>query len=166
MEKEFKELEENLVLELKLHDSLLTTAQSFNSAVKNDDLEAIQKYTRAYDEHICQIERLEEKRVLLCTTISGSGAKAVNSVKLDSILTKASSDVQSRIRDVRNNLKRKIQLLSKVNTSNQILIHEAMELIATTFKIIGNEGNRFSPYNGKGKGAVPVSTQRIFNKIV
>lgn len=165
MERIYEELEKNLAQELKIHDSLLAAAHSFNAAIKADDLDAIEKYTRVYDEHVCQIERLEEKRVQLCNDLSENNTLTAKPVKLDKVLDNAPLNLQKRILELRTSLKEKIKLLSRINISNQILIQEAIDLISSTFTIISNAGNRLSPYNGKGKESANMSTQCIINQI-
>lgn len=166
MEKIYEELEKNLAQELQIHNSLLAAAHSFNNAIKNNDLDSLQKYTIVYDEHICQIEKLEENRIQLCKDLSQTDSSSNKPVKLDTILKTAPENIKERIHEIRSSLKEKIKHLYRINTSNQILIQEAMNLITTTFTIVGNSCNKLSPYNGKGKESSHVSsTTRIINQI-
>lgn len=151
MEKTFEELKSVLDGELEIHTLLVNTAEAFNKAIRENDLEAMQRHTAFHDEKIIMIEKLEEKRIACCKEISQSVGIFSQQLKLASIIEKAPNQMRESLSRVQTALKEKLNYLSNINISNRILLEEALGMIDATFSMFRQSTKKLSPYGVGGK---------------
>jgi hypothetical protein len=166
MENQIQELESILKQELDLHNSLLHVAKEFNGAIKENDIEMIQKKTTEQDEHICSIERLEESRNNCCKALHQQFNIAINNIKLTHIIDKMPENWKSRLAQLHSSLKAVIQELSFINSSNRILLEEADRIIGKTLTYIIKPVNPHYSYSQQGKVPVKRSEFTFYNNII
>ncbi len=166
MDKLFEQLAEILSRESEIHQDLLKTAKTFNEAIKAEDLESIQNCTSIHDEQVCQIAKLEEKRIECTSEIAGLLGIKDEIPKISAILPRVPQEWQKRFSALQMVLKEQIMEISKINTSNRILLQEGLSFINNNVRIFQQPTTRNFQYGGKGKSAgIPVS-RNLINKVV
>ncbi|NLG16917.1 MAG: flagellar protein FlgN [Fibrobacter sp.] len=151
MEKSLQELEQILSREVEVHSSMIQTAGAFNKAIKGNDLPALQQHSADQDRQICQIEKLEERRVECVNELSGSLGLTPAASRLQLMLEKLPEQWRPRFATVHTALKQKIAELSRLNTSNRILIEEALGTIGNTFSFLQQSNGKYAQYGARGK---------------
>jgi flagellar biosynthesis/type III secretory pathway chaperone len=165
MEKSFEMLEQILNRELDIHVELLKNGYEFNSAIKNNDLGAMQQHTAIHDEMICQIEKLEEQRLDCSQILSILLGLETPAAKISNLLEQMPPVWQSRLSKVQKILKEKIFELSKINKSNQILLEEAILIINGTFALLQKPSVKYAQYGKKGAATNRTASLSLINRI-
>ena len=165
MEKPLEELEQILSRELEIHVSLVQTANDLNKAIKESNLTALQQHTLDQDNKICQIEKLEEKRIQCILNLSNLLGLAQVPSKLAIILEKLPGQWRERLSNIHSILKQKIGDLVKINTSNRILMQEALGMISGTLALFQGTNSKFAQYGIKGKQANTAAARNLINRI-
>ncbi len=164
MEKSLQELEHILSREVEIHSSMVQTAEAFNKAIKENDLSALQQHSSEQEKQIYQIEKLEEQRIECVKTISSSLGLPAAVSKLHQIMEKLPEQWRQKFSSIHASLKQKINDLSKLNASNQILIEETIGFIGNTFSFLQQANGKFVQYGIKGRTAGTPSTSTLINK--
>ncbi len=165
MEKLLEQLADILKGESDLHQDLLKTADALNEAIKAQNLDTIQTCTSIYDEQIYQIAKLEEKRIECTSEIAGLLNIKEEIPKLDTLLQRVPQTWRTRLSALQTNLKRQIRELTKINTSNRILLQEEISFINSSIMMFQSPP-RTIQYGGKGKTAVLSTSRNLINKVV
>lgn len=166
MDKLLCQLEEILSRESDLHNDLLLTANSFNKAIKSDNLEQIQQYTALHDEQVYQIAKLEEQRIECATNLARTLELPGEVPKMSSVLEKIPEHWQTRLSGIQLKLKQQIADLSKINTFNRILLQENLSFINSNIVMFQKSTSRSYRYGGKGKPASVSSGRNLINRVV
>jgi flagellar biosynthesis/type III secretory pathway chaperone len=166
MDKELQELESILKSELELHDALCETARLFNDAIRSNDLALMQKHILEQDEKICKIEHLEESRITCCSELSKNIVSPAKDAKMSAIIDAISPDWKKRLSPLQSSLKSVINKLSKINTSNRILLEEANTIINKTFDMIRHSQDHLQSYSAQGKIPARRSGCALYNNVV
>jgi flagellar biosynthesis/type III secretory pathway chaperone len=155
--------------EVQLHDDLIRSAGNINKTIRESDLDGLQKNTTQYDEQICVLEKLEEKRLEHCRQLGRNAGmeeeRIRQAVPLNALMEHLPQENRLKLETIRAHLRSKMQELSKVNTSNKILIEESLSAITSTFSIIRKSAERFAGYGQKGNMAVKKTGCALINKI-
>lgn len=162
----FEKLENVLKSELAVHHSFIRTAREFNSAIREENLEEIDKQRTIQDETICRLEKLENERRLCCSDLASRLGITRRQVKLSMLLSKMPETWRERIGEVHKALKEKVTELSRFSVSNRILLEEGLKVVTHTFGAIQRSGNRFAIYGHGGKPAAGGALQSIINRTV
>ncbi len=152
MNSTYEELVRILSCELELHNNLVETANVFNKSIREDNLPQIQNYTVKHDELICQLEKLEEKRIELSGIIANKIGIKKREPRLSLLIESAPYDLRSTLSNVHCKLKEKIDELSKITVSNRILLENALTVINSTISIYQQSQKKFEPYGIRKKG--------------
>ncbi|MBD3321423.1 MAG: hypothetical protein GF350_10050 [Chitinivibrionales bacterium] len=165
MDKKITDLIAILRKECETHDTLIEVATAMNTALRENDTGAIQRNSVQYDETTCAIENLEEQRLQLCDSI-GRGLKKqrrhLNCAAIADILPPQDA---GPLRKIRQELKDKINTLTKINTSNQVLLEDALAGIARAVKLLANEKRKYSGYRRFGAKDPEFVPKNIVNKV-
>lgn len=148
----YEELLQILSCELDLHNKLVEIASAFNKSIREDNLNEIQNYTAKYDELICQIEKLEEKRNELCCILRKKIGLQQKEPRLLLLIESAPLNLKNSLSNVHQKLKEKIETLSKITVSNRILLENALTVINSTISIYQQSQKKFEPYGIRKKG--------------
>jgi len=153
-----------LIEELEAHGLLIAAAQEMNASVKNGAVGGVQSACRKYDELTCAIASLEEKRLHYSDTICNT--KGVRHVNLLTVIAHVAEPYKKRIFDLRIQIKKAIDDLSKINFSNEILLKESLLTFHKTYEMLAlyNE-NKLAGYKKHGKKAKPLQGTSFVNKI-
>jgi len=165
MENETRELQSILEKQLGLHNDLIKIAENMNNAIKENDISKIHTLTSQFDEYVVQIEELENIRLELCDKIaevSKSESKHLNLQQIIQLLPKKSA---GPFMQIKIELKKKMFVLNKINSSNQILLNESLLLIKKEFEFMTQVQNRLSGYGQNGKIETKTIRRSIVNHI-
>ncbi|HEX3019169.1 MAG TPA: flagellar protein FlgN [Chitinispirillaceae bacterium] len=166
MEKLLEKLEAILVKESDHHQDLLKTAVTFNEAIKAEDLQLIQNCTAMHDEQVYKIAKLEDERIECSSEIAVLLGIKDEFPKLNIILQKIPQVWQKRLSSVQAKLKQQIIEISKLNTSSQILLQDALSFINSNIAIYQQSSPNSIRYGGKGKATCALSGRNLINKVV
>ncbi|MCU0608634.1 MAG: flagellar protein FlgN [Chitinispirillaceae bacterium] len=163
----FGELETILERETEAHEQMFNAAIQVNSAIKQKDLPAIQKQTASLDEHVVQIEKLEERRKECCASLSGGLGLNRESVRLATLIGKAPQACRDKLAQLQASLKSAVERIAKITVSNRILIEEGLLLVQGQFGIIMQSGSPFTNYRQYGNKAMSsLPCQSIINRTI
>lgn len=165
MEKLLEQLADILKSESDLHQDLLKTASDLNEALKAQNLDSIETCTSIHDEQVYQIAKLEEKRIECTSEIAVVLEIKEEIPKINSLLLRVPKKWCTSLSALQLKLKEQIRVLSKINTSNRILLQEGISFINSNIKMFQSPP-RTHQYGGKGKSAVIASSRNLINKVV
>ncbi len=165
MEKLLEQLVDILKNESDLHQDLLKTADTLNEAIKTKNLESIMNCTSTQDEQVYQIAMLEEKRIECTCKIADLLELKEEIPKMDSLLQRVSQKWRTSLSALQLKLREQIRELSKINTSNRILLEEGISFINSNIMMF-QSSPRTHQYGGKGKSAVIAPSRNLINKVV
>jgi FlgN protein len=166
MEQLYAELEQILCSEVEIHVALVETAQAFNKSLRDNNIPEIHSYTQRHDEQICQIEKLEEKRIEYSVLIAKKLGIKTKEPKLANLIDHAPLSFKQRLGDLHNKLKKEIGDLSKLTISNQLLLENAMSIINCTVAFIKQSQKKFQPYGATRKASSSYNAFTMFNRTV
>jgi len=151
MENSVEKLTEILEKEVRIHDNLLQTAGSINKSIKDNNTTALNQQTSQYDEQIFQLEKMEEQRIECCGALMHQYGFGDNQpVKLARIIGNTPASRKARLEQVQAALRKRIQELANINTSNRILLEDSLGIIENTFSMIRKAANPVAGYRQKG----------------
>jgi hypothetical protein len=161
-----EKLEQILSVEIEVHDIFLAAAHEFNAAIKNQNLADIDRQRAIHDETICRIEQLENERISCCTVLAGSLGIVKKPLKLGMLLEKVPQQWRNRLGSLQMALKSKIGELSKISTSNRILLEEGLRVVGSTFSFVQQAaGSRYAAYGKHGRSVAGPALQSMVNRI-
>ena len=166
MENNLHELESILKQELDIHNDLYETALLFNGAIKKNNIDLMQQHTIEQDEKICLIERLEETRKNCCMALSNSFDPPIKVFKLSAFIDSISPEWKEKLSHLHISLKSTINRLTKINTSNRILLEEANTIINKTFDMIRYSQDHLQSYSSQGKIAKQRSGCALYHNVI
>ena len=165
MEKQFDELKTILTDELTIHNEVVKTASALNDAIKEKNVDAVQMLTARYDTYIGQIEMLEVRRLELCDAIARALKPQSNHMNLQNLIALMPEELRKPFAELRKSLKSKIDELVRINTSNQLLLNESLEVIKKNFDLVSQFQNKFAGYKQSGTMDKTTVKKNILNQI-
>ena len=165
MEKQFDELKTILADELTIHNEVVKTASELNNAIKEKKVDSVQMLTARYDTYIGQIEMLEVRRLELCDAIARALKPQNHHMNLQNLIAIMPEDLQEAFSELRKSLKSKIDELVRINTSNQLLLNESLEVIKKNFDLVSQFQNKFAGYKQSGTMDKTTVKKNILNQI-
>jgi hypothetical protein len=149
----FEELENVLAKECEAHEQMLQAAQAVNAAIRQSDLETLQKNTAYLDGRICLVEQLEERRKDCCGALARSLGIGRASLKLSALIEKAPAAAAGKLAGLHTSLRGLLEKIAKVTVSNRILINEGLELVRGRLNLAAQSAGRFDHYGQRGSRA-------------
>ncbi len=165
MNEQFTQLKTVLNNELDIYDDLSTIAVQMNEAIKKNNIDKIQASTSRYDALTVQIEFLETKRLELCDAILKKLKPHHRHMNLLNIIALLPKEEQKTFIKTRESLKEKINHLSRINISNQILLNEAIKAIGSKFEIVSQYQNKLTGYKHTGNPDKNTIPKNIINQL-
>lgn len=165
MKKQFDELKSILADEVTIHNEVVKTASELNRAIKEKKVDLVQMLTARYDTYIGQIEILEVRRLELCDNITKALKPQNHHMNLQNIIAIMPKESQKSFSELRKSLKSKIDELVRINTSNQILLNESLEVIKKNFEMVSQFQNKFAGYKQTGTMDKKTVKKSIVNQI-
>ncbi|MBN1575570.1 MAG: flagellar protein FlgN [Chitinispirillaceae bacterium] len=166
MENVLEKLEQVLTLELDVHTTLLASAHEFNSALKEENIDKIDRQRAIHDETICRIEKLEDQRISCCTSLARSLGIVKKPLRLAMLLEKMEQPWRERLEAVQQSLKEKINELSNIGNSNRILLEEGLRMVGQTFSMMQQAGRKYTAYGKRGQSVTGPARQSLINRTV
>ena len=165
MENTLEQLEQVLTSELDVHDAFLVSARQFNKAIREQDLAGIDRERGVHDATVCRIEKLEGERMSCCRVLAQSLGVRRDPVKLNVLLEKLPAQWRERLGRLQDALKTRIAELSKLSTSNRILLEEGLRVVHATCSFVRQSaGSRYAPYGKHGRTVSGPTVQTMINK--
>lgn len=165
MEKMFEELKTVLSEELKIHTDCVKTAGDMNKAIKEKNVDSVQRLTNSFDISLAQIEIIETRRLDLCDTITRALQPHSRHLSLQNIIALLPEEEQAFFIEIRTSLKKKISELAAINTSNQLLLKESLVAIGKNFELFAESQNRHAGYKQTGTMATQSVRRNIVNHV-
>lgn len=165
MEKQFKELQTILAEELTIHNQLVATATEMNNAIKDKNVDTVQTLTAKYDIYIGQVEMLEVRRLELCDNMAKALKPERHHMNLQNLIAIMPKEQQKSFSELRKSLKSKIDKLVRINTSNQLLLNESLDVIKKNFDLVSQIQNKFAGYKQTGTMDKKSVKKSIVNQI-
>lgn len=151
MEEILEKIEKVLIAEVETHSAMITSSHEFCEAIKSGETETIDQKRARNDEMICTLEHLEEQRSEYCNEAAHKLCILKTPLKLAMLTAKIPAEWKLRIEKQHQALKAKINELTKINTSNRILLEEGLKVIGETFSCMKKCGDRLSGYGNRGQ---------------
>ncbi|MBN1756941.1 MAG: flagellar export chaperone FlgN [Chitinispirillaceae bacterium] len=165
MKNTLEQLEQVLASELNVHEEFLVSARQFNKAIREQDLDAIDRERAVHDATVCRIEKLEVERMSYCRVLAQSLGIKRDPVKLGMLLEKIPPQWRDRLSMLQEALKKTISELSKISTSNRILLEEGLRVVHATCSFVRQSaGSRYAPYGKHGRPVDGPVFQTMINK--
>ncbi len=165
MDEKFDELKSVLSHELEIYESLVKTADQMNQAIKQKEVDDVKQLTSRFDTYIEQVDMLESRRLEICDAIAREIKSEKQHMNLHNIITLLPKEKQQPFLEIRTSLKFKINELSKVNISNQLLLKESLIAIGKKFELILQSQNSIAGYKHTGNMDKEPIRKNIFNHI-
>ncbi|MFP4013542.1 MAG: flagellar protein FlgN [Chitinispirillaceae bacterium] len=162
----FDDLIQLLIQENDIHRQLINIATAMNRIIKHDDIASLQKSSSKYDEQICLLEKTEERRIECCNRIKRALGEQVSSNRLITLMNYCDTDQKSKLEELKSSLNSLISELSKINTSNSLLLEEGITAIAQTFDMIRESARQKNGYRHKGDFSPRTSGVSVFNQVM
>lgn len=161
----FEELKMVLTDELNIHTDCVKIATTMNTAIKEKEVNRVQRLTGQFDVLTGQIEALEVRRLELCDEITLAFKPQNKHLNLLSVIALIPQKEQKSFLEIRTSLKEKINEMSRTNTSNQLLLHESITVISKNFELIAESQNRLAGYKQTGTMEKKLVQKNIINHI-
>ncbi len=126
---------ENLVdvldKEDKEYQNLITLADNKTPAIVKGDIDSLGKITEDEQETVGRIQKLEKQRSKILADIANVVNRDVETLKLVNLLQMLEKipDQQKKLADVHTRLKETIEKLKLINSKNQMLLTDKLEMI-------------------------------------
>ncbi|KMQ52494.1 hypothetical protein CHISP_0761 [Chitinispirillum alkaliphilum] len=161
----FEDIVAILRQEKEIHHSLINSAESINASIRNGNQQELSSFTTVYDEQICRLEKMEERRIEIYSGLC-QDYNIAHSAKLSSVLHHAPEKTRGALEEASSQLKELITKLSAVNESNKILLEESLNALNYTFDTVKQSSQRFKGYRHKGDQKTSNSEITIFNQVI
>lgn len=162
----FDDLIQLLTQENDIHCHLIDIASSMNSIIKHEDIASLQKSSSMYDEQICLLEKAEERRIECCVRIQKALGESVSSSRLATLMNYCDQEQKATLEALKTSLNSRISELSRINTSNSLLLEEGIGAIARTFDMIKESTRQKNGYRHKGDFSPKTSGVSVFNQVM
>ncbi len=161
----FDEISSILIHESDIHHQLITSAESMNSCLRSGNHDALGSATLVYDDLICRLEKVEERRIELCSKISTTNS--LNSgAKLSTLLQFASDETRTVLEKISFDLKELVRKLSAINESNRVLLEESLNALGASLDMIKESSQQYKGYRHRGDRKDCTSGITIFNQVI
>jgi|TergutMp193P3_1026864.scaffolds.fasta_scaffold18929_4 flagellar biosynthesis/type III secretory pathway chaperone len=162
----FNELIQLLTQENDVHKHLIAVANDINKSTRAKNIEAIQQNCKIYDEHICSLERIEERRIEVCERLQNALSGKAPSGRLITLAEFCEPEQKKRLLEQKAALTKLVTELKAVNTSNTVLFREALGEINASVNIIRTSAQPKNGYRHKGDFKPAKSGRSIFNEVI
>ena len=167
MQTVLEKLEQVMQSELAVHDDLLASSREFNRAIRENDIENIDRQRSVQDATICRIEKLESERRSCCAVLAQSYGIVKQPLKLAMLIEKVPKQWCDRLGELQRALKDRLAELAKISASNRILLEEGMRMVQATFGFVRQAAaGRYCAYGKHGRTVAGPAVQSIINRTI
>jgi len=146
----FNELLGLLTQENDIHQHLINAAQDINNCARGNDIDGLKRKSSIFDDHICGLEKAEERRMDICERLQGVLGSAVPSGRMAAIIEHSEPQLRDRLKALRASLMERVEKLKALNTSNIVLFREALGGISASLEIVKASATPKTAYRHKG----------------
>jgi len=170
MEVKIRELIKVLNEELKAYQAMLKFSKEKGEAIKDKNLDSVAKLTAEEEIVLKEILTLEKKRIGILQELLKEEITEDSQINVSKILEKVSDEsLKNELNKIKEDLKNTIEELKIVNTANEKMIKDTLEIINYSFKLISKvtgEAATYSKDKIKGKDSKSSLSQQsmIFDK--
>lgn len=166
MENILEKLDLILNKEEESHLSLLKLAKELNKALRENNIEEIDRLRKLYDESVYHIEKLEEQRVSYCATLKELLGIKTTHLNISTLINFIPEKWKQKLSHFQNRMKKILEELSSITISNKILIEESIKVMNSSILNIYKFKSKYSCYKRSGKQEKNYSFNGILNKTV
>lgn len=140
-----EELIDTLGAELDAYNRLLPVENKKTGIIMKNDLLALEQITAKEQEVVDEVLALENKRGKVVNNIAVVMNKKVEDIKVETIIDilKSQPQLQRKLSEIHDNLKKVVHQIMDVNNHNKSLIEQSLELIEFNMNFI--QSTRMSP---------------------
>ena len=140
-----EELIDTLGAELDAYNKLLPVENKKTGIIMKNDLLALEQITAKEQEVVDEVLALENKRGKVVNNIAVVMNKKVEDIKVETIIDilKSQPQLQRKLSEIHDNLKKVVHQIMYVNNHNKSLIEQSLELIEFIMNFI--QSTRMSP---------------------
>lgn len=140
-----EELIDTLGAELDTYNKLLPVENKKTGIIMKNDLLALEQITAKEQEVVDEVLALENKRGKVVNNIAVVMNKKVEDIKVETIIDilKSQPQLQRKLSEIHDNLKKVVHQIMDVNNHNKSLIEQSLELIEFNMNFI--QSTRMSP---------------------
>lgn len=140
-----EELIDTLGAELDAYNKLLPVENKKTGIIMKNDLLALEQITAKEQEVVDEVLALENKRGKVVNNIAVVMNKKVEDIKVETIIDilKSQPQLQRKLSEIHDNLKKVVHQIMDVNNHNKSLIEQSLELIEFNMNFI--QSTRMSP---------------------
>ena len=140
-----EELIDTLGAELDAYNKLLPVENKKTGIIMKNDLLALEQITAKEQEVVDEVLALENKRGKVVNNIAVVMNKKVEDIKVETIIDilKSQPQLQRKLSEIHDNLKKVVHQIMYVNNHNKSLIEQSLELIEFIMNLI--QSTRMSP---------------------
>lgn len=140
-----EELIDTLGAELDAYNKLLPVENKKTGIIMKNDLLALEQITAKEQEVVDEVLALENKRGKVVNNIAVVMNKKVEDIKVETIIDilKSQPQLQKKLSEIHDNLKKVVHQIMDVNNHNKSLIEQSLELIEFNMNFI--QSTRMSP---------------------
>ena len=162
----FNELVGLLTQENDIHQNLIEIAQEMNASARGKDIDTLQKKSAMFDDHICGLEKSEERRLDICGRLQNILAGAVPSGRMMSLIEQSEPQTRGKLKELRTALMGRVTKLKALNTSNIVLFREALGGISASINMIKTASTPKTSYRHKGDFKPGAANVSLFNEVI
>ena len=149
-EMNFEELADILAKECEVHEHVLQASRLVNSAIKESDLDTLQKHTAYLDSQVFQVGQLEERRKDCCGALARALGIGRPQVRLAALIEKAPAAIAGRLAGLHGSLRGALDKIFQMNVSNRVLLEEGLQLVRGRLELVVQSAGHFGGYGQRG----------------
>jgi hypothetical protein len=150
--------------ELDVHTELVKNARLMNRAIRERNVDDVSAFISVYDKQLQCIDDLEDHRIAYCTNKAEFSGTDIQ--KLDVLLVYFEPEQREVVHKIRTELKKKIEELVMLNTSNKILLSEALNEFAALFSSIHKSIENKSGYHNKKRRTTHEANPALLDRVI
>jgi hypothetical protein len=162
----FNELAELLSQENGIHQSLINVAQEMNDCARGNDVETLRLKSSIFDNHICGLEKAEERRLDVCGRLQGIFGNSVPSGRMISLIEQCEPTMRKRLKELRAALMDRVSKLKAVNTANVVMFREALGGISASINMMKAAATPKTGYRHRGDFKPNACNVSLFNEVI
>ncbi|MCL2183309.1 MAG: flagellar protein FlgN [Chitinispirillia bacterium] len=146
----FNELAGLLTQENSIHQNLIDTAQDMNNCARGNDMDGLKRKSALFDDHVCGLEKAQERRIDICGRLLGILGDAAPSGRMAAIIEQSEPQQRGQLKELRTALMERVQKLKALNTSNIVMFREALGGISASINMFKASATPKTAYRHKG----------------
>ncbi len=152
---------ENFDIQLELQKGLQSKAQELRSFILKRELESITITANQMDEISAKVELIELERR---QKIRDLQLPVKPNIPFEGLLRFVPDEEQKLLKEKRKSLKAEVQVTARINGSNRVILHEVLNSVDTTVKLIAGAAKPAAGYDYTGKSN-DLNRRKLLNQL-